>query len=239
MNWYRQAKFDWKRFTKTVGLTTGIGGSALGIGSLFDSQPTKNPNPIENQSIVAPQVVSPQEAKAVPDKKPNATKGDIASILIPQLRRFEGVRPRVYKDSEGIPTVGVGFNLEKPNARILLRSVGADYRSILNGSQSLSNEQIDRLLYLDIQDAIKTAKTIVKTFDSQPVEVQVIIVDMAFNLGNRLSEFRKMIQAVNNFDYNTASVEMLNSQWATQVKGRAVELSNRMKQIEKGQVFEY
>ena len=34
-----------------------------------------------------------------------------------QLRAHEGVRDRAYRDTRGILTVGVGFNLARPDAR--------------------------------------------------------------------------------------------------------------------------
>jgi lysozyme len=52
---------------------------------------------------------------------------------------------------------------------------------------------------------------------------------MAFNMGvPRLNKFKKMWAAVHDGDYPTAAKEMLDSRWATQVKGRAVKLSNAM-----------
>jgi len=41
-------------------------------------------------------------------------------------------------------------------------------------------------------------------------------------------EFEKMIAALAIGDYDAASHEMLNSEWAEQVKGRAVMLANAM-----------
>ena len=52
---------------------------------------------------------------------------------------------------------------------------------------------------------------------------------MAFNLGAvRLAGFVKFIAAVETHDYATAACEMLDSLWASQVKGRAITLSKMM-----------
>ena len=52
---------------------------------------------------------------------------------------------------------------------------------------------------------------------------------MAFNMGvPRLCKFKKMWAAVYDDDYSTAAKEMLDSRWATQVKGRATKLANAM-----------
>ena len=55
----------------------------------------------------------------------------------------EGYYKCVYKDPVGIPTIGVGFNLEKANAREEIESVGADYNAVLNG-KPVSGRQPDR-----------------------------------------------------------------------------------------------
>ena len=60
---------------------------------------------------------------------------------------------------------------------------------------------------------------------------KVVLVDMCYNLGiNRFLGFKKMLAAVKEGNYDTAADEMLNSKWATQVKGRAVELAQLMRE---------
>jgi lysozyme len=59
---------------------------------------------------------------------------------------------------------------------------------------------------------------------------QLIVMDMAFNMGvPRLCKFKKMWAAIEAGDFDTASVEMLDSRWARQVKSRATKLSDAMK----------
>jgi lysozyme len=53
---------------------------------------------------------------------------------------------------------------------------------------------------------------------------------MDFNLGiTRLLKFVKMLEALEQHDYDTAAEEMLGSLWASQVGNRAIELSEMMK----------
>ncbi|MCQ2741367.1 MAG: glycoside hydrolase family protein, partial [Alphaproteobacteria bacterium] len=57
-----------------------------------------------------------------------------------------------------------------------------------------------------------------------------VIVEMAFNLGmGGLAKFKKFLVAAQRGDYAEASVEMLDSTWARQVKKRATRLSEIMK----------
>ena len=54
--------------------------------------------------------------------------------------------------------------------------------------------------------------------------------DMAFNMGvPRLCKFKNMWAAVEAGDFDTASIEMLDSRWARQVKSRATKLAEAMK----------
>ncbi len=57
-----------------------------------------------------------------------------------------------------------------------------------------------------------------------------VIIEMVFNLGmTRFLGFKKLLDAIQKQDWERASSEMLNSKWAAQVKGRAVELAEMMK----------
>ena len=59
---------------------------------------------------------------------------------------------------------------------------------------------------------------------------QDVLINMLFNLGlKRFHSFKKMISALEEHDYETTADEMLDSKWARQVKGRAIELSEIMR----------
>jgi len=56
---------------------------------------------------------------------------------------------------------------------------------------------------------------------------------MMFNMGRpRLSNFKKMKEAVDKRDWFEAAYEMTASKWATQVPNRAMRLVQRMKDIQ-------
>jgi len=67
------------------------------------------------------------------------------------LKRYEGSEAGVYKDSKGIPTVGVGSNLNSPEVPKLLESLGTSRQEILSGKQ-LSPEQSDTLLDKQLEE---------------------------------------------------------------------------------------
>ena len=53
---------------------------------------------------------------------------------------------------------------------------------------------------------------------------------MYFNLGNRLFKFKNMLAALHMKDFDEVAVQMLDSKWAQQVKGRSHELAEMMKE---------
>jgi GH24 family phage-related lysozyme (muramidase) len=150
--------------------------------------------------------------------------------LFKQISIHEGVRNTVYKDTKGIPTIGVGFNLTRKDAREKVEALGVDYDKVRAGKESLTEDQIFELYKNDIQTAISDAKSIVSNFDDLDRVRQRVMVDMAFNLGHaRFSEFKATINAVERFDFEKAAEQMINSLWFDQVKTRGVRLVKMMR----------
>ena len=62
-------------------------------------------------------------------------------------------------------------------------------------------------------------------FHKQPRDIQIVLVDMAFNLGdNGLGKFVKFRKALMRYDYKSAADEMIDSKWYYQVGNRSKEL---------------
>lgn len=129
-----------------------------------------------------------------------------------QLIKHEGLRLKPYKDIVGKLTIGIGRNLE---------DVG------------ISDDEALFLLRNDIDKAKKdVAKNLPWTTKLDRIRYYVLV-NMCFNLGiHGLLKFKNTLKLIEQGKYKEASKEMLDSKWAIQVKGRAVELS---KQIETGE----
>lgn len=139
----------------------------------------------------------------------------------------EGKKYSVYKDSKGIPTIGVGFNLRNRNADERLKKVGANPKLIKSGKSKLSEEQIDKLLMEDLKKSYQDVKDLVPNFESLESHVKGVLVEMNFNLGkDGLSKFKKFLKFISLKQYIKASKEMLNSDWSAQVGDRAKRLSD-------------
>jgi lysozyme len=131
--------------------------------------------------------------------------------LIEQIKESEGFRPTVYQCTEGYDTIGYGFAIKDlvlgiPICEIILERKIAE-------------------LKLRIQQKLPF-------YDDMPEKAQDVIVEMCYQMGiNGFSKFKKTIDHLMRKDYKAASVEMLDSRWATQTPNRAKKLSNQMKNV--------
>ena len=138
------------------------------------------------------------------------------------IEHWEGRRNQTYIDSEGHPTVGVGFNLDDNGARADIEALGLNYDQVRAGAQDLTDAQIDTLLDRTVNQAVQGAQRVLATFDTIPDDKQIVIVDMVFNLGvDGFSKFAHAIQAIKSQDWATAAEQMQQSLWFRQVGARA------------------
>lgn len=125
-----------------------------------------------------------------------------------ELERDEGRRNRMYRDSVGVATIGIGWNLE---------------------ANVLPNTIVDALLTISIDQASIDVRAVIPSFrELHPVR-QRAMTNMVFNLGRtRLGLFKRMLKAIEREDWKAAAKEMLDSKWARQVGVRAVRLAHMM-----------
>ena len=123
------------------------------------------------------------------------------------LKKQEGVRKHVYKCTEGYDTIGVGRNVSKYGL-------------------GLRDSEIDFMLTNDIEYFYDELETRYSFFSDLSKERKLALMSMAFQLGMKgFSKFVKMLEALEEGDYDRASSEMLLSKWAKQTPNRAMELA--------------
>jgi len=229
MNWYKKAQLDKESgLGKTfLGLSIPIIAVLLGI-SHFNVE-----DKIENNPQGLKQEIEQKQVEQNTDVEQNRnTTQSVGEDLYKMIERHEGKRNKVYYDTENIPTVGIGFNLERADAAQKLSNLGINIQDVLNG-KSLTDKQVYSLFKEDVNTAISDARSFLPSFDRQPESVKNTITDMAFNLGiNRLSQFRKFRDALENNDYQQATNEMINSRWYGQVGNRSKELANIIRSVQ-------
>lgn len=124
------------------------------------------------------------------------------------LRNDEGYRKHIYKCSEGYNTIGIGLNLDA----------------------GISEDLAEWILLFQYNEAKDQCQRTFKWFRGLDEVRQYVIVNMVFNMGlSRFKKFKKTIGYIATGQYDNASVEMLDSRWARQVKGRSTRLSQMMK----------
>lgn len=136
-----------------------------------------------------------------------------------QLILHEGLRLRVYIDTEGNFTLGVGYNLtargpqffESVIGRRLALTDGATCVEIITRDEALA------VLRADIQRVQTAVRTHFPEFDTLNEVRQRVVVDMTFNIGTGVLQFKRAIAAVKRRDWTAASRELYKSKWAYQV----------------------
>lgn len=129
--------------------------------------------------------------------------------LAAQLEIDEGKRKRVYTDTVGKLTVGIGRNIS---------------------DRDFSEDEIALLLKNDISIVAQELDARLPWWRQMNDERQNVLANMAFNLGiSRLLGFVNTLALMKAGRFDAAAAEMLNSTWARQVGNRAMRLAAVMR----------
>ena len=135
--------------------------------------------------------------------------------LLESVKKHEGYRNKVYLDTLGKRTVGVGH--------LCVEDFWED-------DKEYEEDFLMDILKKDLQQAIRQADSMCEGLKISE-DAKIIIIEMIFQLGGTgVSKFRKMWQALQQDppDYAEASVQMLDSRWAKQTPNRAKEMARHM-----------
>ena len=137
--------------------------------------------------------------------------------LLESVKKHEGYRNKVYLDTLGKRTVGVGHLCVED-----FWMDGVEYEE----------EFLMDILKKDLQEAIRGAKELMEEHDCADIDerAEEIIIEMVFQLGRTgVKKFRNMWKALAEQNYIGASFEMLDSKWAKQTPNRAKDMADQMK----------
>ena len=135
------------------------------------------------------------------------------------VKQHEGYRNKVYLDTLGKRTVGVGH--------LCVESFWED-------DKEYDEKFLMEILQKDLQQAIRGARSLMEEHDCADVDEQAeeILIEMVFQLGKTgVSKFKNMWKALSELNYVGASYEMLDSLWAKQTPNRAKSMAKIMKAI--------
>ena len=146
---------------------------------------------------------------------------DFTDRLREELKIDEGCKYEVYLDHLGLPTFGIGHLITKDDPEYQM-GMGTPVDEI----------RVNEVFEQDINVTIGECRRLFDDWDNLPQEVQLITANMMFNMGRpRLSQFKKMIQAIRDGDWLEAGNQMQDSRWYKQVTNRADRLISRMKAV--------
>ncbi|MDK1287400.1 glycoside hydrolase family protein [Pseudoalteromonas umbrosa] len=126
---------------------------------------------------------------------------------VEQIKKHEGYRRFPYYCTGGRLTIGYGRNID---------------------SKGVDKEEAEYLLAQDIKNALAGVKRRIDISHCNEARIAVLT-NMAFNIGLQgLMGFKRMLEHVQQGEFESAAVEMLDSRWANQVPSRAQELAQQM-----------
>ena len=139
--------------------------------------------------------------------------------LLESVKKHEGYRNKVYLDTLGKRTVGVGH--------LCVEDFWED-------DKEYEESFLMEILEKDLQEAIRGASSLIEEHDCADIDEQAeeILIEMVFQLGmTGVSKFKNMWKALAELNYVGASYEMLDSRWAKQTPNRAKAMAKTMKEI--------
>ena len=136
-----------------------------------------------------------------------------------RIKEHEGFRDTVYSDSLGFATIGYG-HLVLPTDNFV---EGTTY----------DKETLEEVFDNDFKIAHDSANELLTDIEHNHI-VKGVIIEMCFQLGKpRVMKFKKMWEALKNNDLETASKEMIDSNWHKQTTKRCESLANVMRNANK------
>ena len=139
--------------------------------------------------------------------------------LLKSVKEHEGYRNKVYLDTLGKRTVGVGH--------LCVEDFWED-------DKEYEEKFLMEILEKDLQQAIRGARSLMEDHGCTDIDEQAeeILIEMVFQLGmTGVSKFKNMWKALSELNYVGASYEMLDSRWSKQTPNRAKSMAKIMKEI--------
>ena len=139
--------------------------------------------------------------------------------LLESVKKHEGYRNKVYLDTLGKRTVGVGH--------LCVEDFWED-------DKEYEEKFLMTILEHDLSDAIKGANDLMAEHGCMDINEKAheIIIEMVFQLGKTgVSKFRNMWKHLSALEYSDAASEMLDSRWAKQTPNRANGMADTMKSL--------
>lgn len=151
--------------------------------------------------------------------------------LYEEISSDEGKILHAYLCTELHATVGIGHKILDTDPEKELEIYGVNWEEVPD-DQRITEDRCYILFQEDVQIAIGGCMNIYNNWDELPQEMQHVLVNMAFQMGQRgLSNFKNMKAAIEEQDFAKAAIEMMDSRWASQTPERAERLKLRVERL--------
>lgn len=185
--------------------------------------PKETPYTVEEQDLNKDTATAADKTPA-DDIKPNPIPG---LTLEEMLRRDEGVRIKVYWDSLGYPTIGIGhliLNKKTKNTTEIYAALSKQLgRNVTDGR--ITNEEATKLFEIDLSQTISDTQRhliVGPVYASLDDTRKMAIINMCFQMGvDGVADFTESLAYIMSKDWKNAHDAMLDSLWANQTPGRA------------------
>lgn len=142
------------------------------------------------------------------------------------LKQDEGYKTKVYWDTEGYPTIGIGhliLHTKTKDINAISQALSSQVgRSVVN---AITDQEAELLFAQDLnalQYQILNHPKLVQPYNSLDNVRRTALENMVFQLGaNGVSKFPSMLKSILAGDYNSAYKHGLDSLWARQTPNRA------------------
>lgn len=136
------------------------------------------------------------------------------TLMEMQLALHEGIRLREYDDSLGIKTILCGYNLDARGWDFIERTLG---RRIDPANYAFTRADALAVLRADVARIEETVRRSWAPYGRLSPVRQRVVIDMAFNLGRGVLNFKKAKAAMETGQWSTCARELYKSKWAGQV----------------------
>lgn len=183
----------------------------------------RTPTTVQDQNLNTDKAYN-ADKRAAEDIKPSP----VPNMSIREMLIFnEGIRVKVYWDTEGYPTVGIGHLIVKEKTKnmnrintLLSQQVG---RVITDGT--ITTEEANGLFEQDLARtlvSIRNNDRVWNVYQALNDTRKMVIVDMTFQMGiGGVAGFERALTSMFLDDWKNAHYHMLDSDWAKQTPGRA------------------
>lgn len=166
-------------------------------------------------------------------------KGKKMIPVIKMLTVDEGFKDTAYRDTVGKVTVGIGFNMDDSNAKVIWKYAGIpeNFELIHNKTIPITKESAWKLVNVCVDNCRIDLHHLFPEFETYPEGVQLALINLMYNMGlNVFQQFKGFINLVKYLQFEEAAIDLAKTKWATQVGKRKDRVCALLREDDSGYV---